>query len=106
MPSMSTGTIFGQLPYANGEVRPTDLLPQRSVDGGRWRRHLRPGTASYSGPPARTPGGRDSDSTFRHAKHVFTDSASYFVGIDVEARYASLTRHWPRACHPPGHLLQ
>ena len=79
------GNHFGQLPYANSEVRPTDLLPNAVLmeDGGDGT--FDPGDRVLFWATGPHTWRQDSDSTFRHAKHVFTDSASYFVGIDVEA---------------------
>lgn len=79
------GNHIGQLPYENSVPRPTDLLLNNilvedgadgTFDNGDRILFYATGPASWD---------RGSDVKFVHNKNVFTDSATYFVGIGVEA---------------------
>ncbi|MCB0793500.1 MAG: type IX secretion system sortase PorU [Flavobacteriales bacterium] len=79
------GGHYGMLPFLNDIARPTDLPLNATImeDGGDGE--FGPGDRILfyaSGPHAwdlNTGAGR-----FTHTKHVFTDTASYFVGIGVD----------------------
>ncbi|MFN3874497.1 MAG: hypothetical protein ACK4L7_01130, partial [Flavobacteriales bacterium] len=78
------GGHHGLLPFQNNVLVPTDLTPNaiEVVDGGDGL--FGPGDHILfyaTGPTTWQLGG---NGLYRHIKHVFSDSASYFVGIDVE----------------------
>lgn len=78
------GSHFGMLPFVNNIDRPTDLLVNaiEMVDGGDGT--FGPGDHIYfhaSGPHNWVL----SNGAFVHTRNTYSDSASYFVGIDVEA---------------------
>jgi hypothetical protein len=76
------GNHHGLLPFVNASLPPTDLRPNaiEVVDGGDGV--LGPGdhVLFYASGPLRWD---FTDTLFRHTKHVYTDSASYFIGIDA-----------------------
>ncbi|HQW87328.1 MAG TPA: hypothetical protein PLH93_09095, partial [Flavobacteriales bacterium] len=79
------GRHHGMLPFENDQLPPTDLVPNAVIveDGGDGT--FGPGDRVIflaTGPHRWT---LDSGAgRFRHTKHVFSDSASYFVGIGIE----------------------
>lgn len=79
------GRHHGMLPFENDQLPGTDLVPNAVVmeDGGDGT--FGPGDRLVfyaTGPHRWTLDG--GTGRFRHTKHVFSDSASYFVGIGVE----------------------
>lgn len=78
------GNHFGMLPFENSVPRPTDLLLNaiEVVDGGDGI--LGPGDhILFYGSGAQR--WDLNNGAFVHTKNVYSDSASYFVGIDIEA---------------------
>ena len=77
------GSHFGLLPFINSVPRPTDMLINaiEVVDGGDGGFDAGDHILFYASAAQRWELG---DSLFRHTKNVYTDSASYFVGIDVD----------------------
>lgn len=77
------GNHFGMLPFENAPNRPTDLLPNavEVVDGGDG--NFGPGDhiLFYATGAQRW---ELENGAFTHVKNVYSDSASYFVGIDIE----------------------
>ena len=88
------GNHFGLLPFQNNVQRPTDLLVNaiEVVDGGDGNfgpnDHLlfyASGAQRWDANDSIAEFGLDAtDVHFKHTKNVFTDSASYFIGLDVE----------------------
>lgn len=78
------GNHFGMLPFENSVERPTDLLPNaiEVVDGGDGVMGPGDHILFYATGAQRW---ELQDDQFVHVKNVYTDSASYFVGIGVEA---------------------
>lgn len=78
------GNHFGQLPYANSVERPTDLLLNaiQVNDGGDGVFGPGDHILFYASGPHRWDlvNGR-----FAHTKHAYSDSACYFIGLDVDA---------------------
>lgn len=77
------GNHFGLLPFQNNVDRPTDLLINaiEVVDGGDGNF----GTGDYLLFYASGAQRWDlTDTLFTHTKNVYTDSASYFVGINID----------------------
>ena len=79
------GNHHGQLPYKNNDWRPTDLVTNAILveDGGDGQfgpgdRILFHATGPHRWIYA------EAEQVFCHIKHVFSDSADYFVGIGVE----------------------
>ncbi len=91
------GNHFGLLPFQNNVERPTDLIPNtiEVVDGGDGNFNSGDYILFYASGAQRwdendsiAEFGLDStDAYFLHTKNVFTDSASYFIGIDVDAPF-------------------
>ncbi|MCB9167452.1 MAG: type IX secretion system sortase PorU [Flavobacteriales bacterium] len=80
------GNHFGLLPFQNSIWRPTDLVTNAIdvQDGGDGEFGPGDQLVFYASGPQRW----DLDAgsgLFRHTKHVYTDTASYFIGIAVEA---------------------
>ncbi len=77
------GNHFGQLPYQNNVERPTDLMVNaiEVVDGGDGTMGPGDHLLFYASDAQRWDTLADG---FVHTKNVFCDSASYFIGIDVE----------------------
>lgn len=77
------GSHFGLLPFINSLPRPTDMLINaiEVVDGGDGSFDAGDHILFYASAAQRWQLG---DSLFTHTKNVYTDSASYFVGIDVD----------------------
>lgn len=77
------GNHHGLLPFNNAALPATDLMPNaiEVVDGGDGV--LGPGdhVLFYASGPT---GWSLNDTLFQHTKHVYSDSSSYFIGIDVE----------------------
>lgn len=77
------GNNYGLLPFVNSINVPTDLAAHsiEVVDGGDGV--FGPGDylLFYAKGPTRWV---QNGNLFAHTKHVYTDSASYFIGIDVE----------------------
>ncbi len=83
------GNHFGLLPFTNNVDRPTDVIPNNIevVDGGDGVF----GTGDYLLFYASGAQRWDlADTLFKHTKNVYTDSASYFIGIDVDAPFRIL----------------
>ncbi len=82
------GNHHGMLPFANNVERPTDLLINaiQVNDGGDGQFGPGDEILFYATGPQRweVEGGR-----FIHTKNVFTDSASYFIGIGVDPPHRS-----------------
>jgi hypothetical protein len=78
------GNHFGMLPFENAPVRPTDLIPNaiEVADGGDGIFGPGDHILFYATGPQRW---ELSGSSFVHTKNVFADSASYFIGIGVDA---------------------
>ncbi|MCB0780177.1 MAG: type IX secretion system sortase PorU, partial [Flavobacteriales bacterium] len=78
------GLHCGQLSYQNSGPLVTDLVPNAVLmeDGGDGS--FDPGDRILFWATGPHTWKQDTGSIFRHTKHVFTDSASYFVGIGVE----------------------
>ncbi len=78
------GNHHGLLPFVNSVVVPTDLLPNaiEVVDGGDGVFGPGDHLLFYASGPTRW---EQASGLFRHTKHVYTDSASYFVGLDADA---------------------
>lgn len=79
------GNHTGMLPFENPQLPPTDLIANRILvlDGGDGQFGPGDQILFYASGPQRwelDAGGQ----RFRHTKNVFSDSASYFVGIGVE----------------------
>ncbi len=79
------GRHHGMLPFENEQLPATDVVPNAVVvdDGGDGAFGPGDRILFYATGPQRwdLDGGTGR---YRHTKHVFTDSASYFVGIGVE----------------------
>jgi hypothetical protein len=77
------GSHFGLLPFQNNVTRPTDLLVNaiEIVDGGDGTFGPNDHILMYASGAQRWD---LSDTLFVHTKNVYTDSACYFVGIDVD----------------------
>lgn len=77
------GNHFGLLPFENSVERPTDLLVNaiEVVDGGDGNFGPDDHILFYASGAQRWD--RNAD-LFRHTKNAYTDSAVYFVGLDVE----------------------
>ena len=77
------GNHFGLLPFTNSIERPTDLLANaiEVVDGGDGVFGPSDRVLFYASGAQRW---SQVGNGFRHTKNVYTDSASYFVGVDVE----------------------
>lgn len=80
------GNHFGMLPFENAVPRPTDLLPNaiEVFDGGDGVFGPGDHILFYAS------GAQRWDlvgQQFVHTKNVFTDSASYFIGIGIEPPY-------------------
>ncbi|MEO8588645.1 MAG: type IX secretion system sortase PorU [Flavobacteriales bacterium] len=77
------GSHFGLLPFQNSVPRPTDMLINaiEVVDGGDGNFGAGDYLLFYASGAQRWD---VSDTLFTHTKNVYTDSASYFVGIDVD----------------------
>ncbi len=77
------GSHFGLLPFINSVPRPTDMLINsiEVVDGGDGSFDAGDHILFFATAAQRWQLG---DSLFTHIKNVYTDSASYFVGIDVD----------------------
>src|SRR5436190_9198507 len=77
------GSHFGLLPFVNGLPRPTDMLINaiEVVDGGDGNFSAGDYILFYASGAQRWD---LTDSLFIHTKNVYTDSASYFIGIDVD----------------------
>lgn len=80
------GNHTGMLPFQNNVDRPTDLIPNaiEMVDGGDGVFNPGDYLLFYATGAQRWD---LNDSLFVHTKNVFTDSASYFVGISVDAPF-------------------
>ena len=80
------GNHFGLLPFVNNVDRPTDLIPNNIevVDGGDGVFGSGDYLLFYASGAQRWD---LSDTLFKHTKNVYTDSASYFIGIDVDAPF-------------------
>ncbi len=77
------GNHFGMLPFRNDQFRPTDLLINaiQVNDGGDGMFGPGDEILFYATGPQRW----DLDGEiFEHSKNVFTDSASYFIGIGID----------------------
>lgn len=77
------GNHNGLLPFTNAEEVPTDLFPHaiEVIDGGDGQFGPSDFVLFYAKGPTRW---TLNDSLFSHVKHVFTDSSSYFIGLDVD----------------------
>ncbi|MBK8499567.1 MAG: type IX secretion system sortase PorU [Flavobacteriales bacterium] len=77
------GNHFGMLPFQNNVDRPTDVIPNaiEVVDGGDGVFNAGDYLLFFASGAQRWAMG---DSLFAHSKNVFTDSASYFIGIDAD----------------------
>jgi hypothetical protein len=77
------GNHQGMLPFINAQLPATDLSPNavEVVDGGDGV--LNPGDyiLFYASGPMRW---ELSNGLFKHVKNTYTDSASYFIGVDVD----------------------
>lgn len=80
------GNHFGLLPFVNNVERPTDLIPNNIevMDGGDGTFGPGDHILFYASGAMRW---NLADTLFAHTKNVYTDSASYFVGIDVDAPF-------------------
>lgn len=80
------GNHFGLLPFVNNVDRPTDLIPNNIevVDGGDGVFGSGDYLLFYASGAQRWD---LNDTLFKHTKNVYTDSASYFIGIDVDAPF-------------------
>ena len=80
------GNHFGLLPFQNNVERPSDLIPNaiEVVDGGDGTFNSGDFILFYASGAQRWDA---NDSLFAHTKNVFTDSASYFIGVDVDAPF-------------------
>jgi hypothetical protein len=92
------GNHFGLLPFVNSVERPTDLIQNAIVmeDGGDGE--FGPGDHFlFYATGAHT--WELQEGLFRHTRNVYTDSASYFIGIDVDpplrAQAAEVTTEAP-----------
>lgn len=76
------GNHDGLLPFVNSIVVPTDLRPHaiEVVDGGDGVFGPGDHLLFYAKGPTRW--SRNED-LYEHTKHVYTDSASYFIGLDI-----------------------
>lgn len=79
------GNHIGMLPFQNSEVRPTDLELNACLveDGGDGQFDQGDRILFYASGPQRW----EEDGTcglFRHVKNVYSDSAGYFLGINVD----------------------
>ncbi len=77
------GNHFGLLPYENSVERPTDLLVNsiEVVDGGDGTLGPNDYLLFYASGAQRWD---RVNSRFKHTKNTYCDSATYFVGIDVQ----------------------
>lgn len=77
------GNHFGLLPFRNNVVRPTDLLVNaiEVVDGGDGSFGPNDHILFYASSAQRWD---LADTLFRHTKNMYCDSATYFVGLDIE----------------------
>ncbi|HRH38576.1 MAG TPA: hypothetical protein PK760_09535, partial [Flavobacteriales bacterium] len=82
------GNHFGLLPFVNNVNRPTDVIPNNIevVDGGDGVFGQGDYILFYASGAQRWDLA-SGDTLIKHTKNVYTDSASYFVGIDVEAPF-------------------
>ncbi|MBL7985816.1 MAG: hypothetical protein JNM91_12495, partial [Flavobacteriales bacterium] len=80
------GNHAGQLPFRNSPFVPTDLLTNaiEVVDGGDGQFGPNDHILFYASGPQRWDYNAITG-RFVHTKNVYCDSASYFIGIDVEA---------------------
>jgi len=80
------GNHFGMLPFENSVPRPTDLLPNaiEVFDGGDGVFGPGDHILFYASGAQRWDLVNDR---FVHTKNVYTDSASYFIGIGIEPPY-------------------
>jgi len=76
------GNHEGLLPFTNAVQPPTDLRANRIEvqDGGDGVFGPGDNILFYASGPTKW---ELSDTLYRHTKHVYTDSASYFIGIDA-----------------------
>lgn len=77
------GNHFGMLPFRNDQFRPTDLLINaiQVNDGGDGMFGPGDEILFYASGPQRW----DLETNiFKHTKNVYTDSASYFIGIGID----------------------
>ena len=79
------GNHAGQLPFKNSPFVPTDLLTNaiEVVDGGDGQFGANDHLLFYATGPQRWDY-TSSTGRFKHTKNVYSDSASYFIGIDIE----------------------
>lgn len=77
------GNHFGQLPFVNSIERPTDLLVNavEMVDGGDGQFGPNDHILFYASGAQRWD---RITGRYKHTKNVYCDSATYFVGIDVQ----------------------
>jgi hypothetical protein len=77
------GNHFGLLPFENNVERPTDLMANavEIVDGGDGNMGSNDYILFYASSAQRW---EPSDDGFRHIKNVYCDSATYFVGVDID----------------------
>ncbi|HQV74329.1 MAG: type IX secretion system sortase PorU [Flavobacteriales bacterium] len=77
------GSHFGQLPFTNIQERPTDMLLNAITveDGGDGQFGPNDHLLFYATGPHRWDRSGDD---FVHTKNAYSDSASYFIGIDVD----------------------
>lgn len=80
------GNHEGLLPFTNTPGRPTDLLQNAILveDGGDGRFDPGDRILFYASGPQRWETGPDGK-LFEHVKNIYSDSASYFVGIRTDA---------------------
>ncbi|MBL8001439.1 MAG: type IX secretion system sortase PorU [Flavobacteriales bacterium] len=80
------GNHEGMLPFTNSAMRPTDVLPNaiEVVDGGDGQFGPGDHLLFFASDAQRWQGGGSGCGPWSHVKNVYSDSASYFVGIGVD----------------------
>ncbi|MBX2979971.1 MAG: type IX secretion system sortase PorU [Flavobacteriales bacterium] len=80
------GSHYGMLPFENSPFLPTDLIPNaiEVVDGGDGTFGPGDHILFYASGPQRW---RFQNGRYAHVKNVYSDSASYFLGIGIDPPY-------------------